>query len=469
MVIGLDIGTTNVKAVAFDDDGRIVRASERHNTTLCPAPGFSEQEPEAVFQNVTAVLDDVLSHIGSSETLHGVVLSSAMHGLMAVDASGNPLTNILLWSDLRADEVARALRQGGEGAALYQRTGVPVHAMSPLVKLIWMRRRRPDIFHKAHKFLGIKDYVWYRLTGKYEVDLSVASATGLMNIRDKQWDDNILSSAGISLTRLPEIVSTTHRATLASGVPICIGASDGALANLGSGATAPGQVAVTVGTSAAIRTVVQQPVLDAQQRSFCYCLDAQRYIVGGASNNGANVLEWLRSALFRSPLTAEAFANQALDVPPGAEGLLFLPWLFGERAPLYDAQAQGALHGLRASHTQAHAVRAAMEGVIFNLRLIAEALEAHAPIETLHASGGFSHSDLWVRMLADIFQIPVALSGDGADASVQGAVRLGREVFGLPPLAARKVERLVAPGTAGEGIYRDIYDLFKRLARQEVA
>lgn len=506
MLIALDIGTTNVKAVAFSDEGQVLAGAERVNRTLAPQPGWSEQEPEAVFQHVLDVLHEVLdvtrpttssrrtsapaSAIG---TLRGIVFSSAMHGFVAVNSVGNPLTNILLWSDLRADAIARELRQpGGAGPEIYRRTGVPIHAMSPLTKIIWLRQNRPDVFQTAHKFLGIKEFVLARLciepysetpvspslrcetgvspyistpvsdcvigeTGvsPYISDISCASATGLMNVHKNEWDEAALAMAGISTERLPVLVSPYHtfflseknalRWGLPPDVPLIVGASDGACANLGSGAVQPGQVAVTIGTSAAIRTITSQPVLDEQMRTFCYRVDESRCIVGGASNNGTNVLEWLRTAVFQSPLNPEDFANQALRVPAGADGLRFLPHIHGERAPLWDAQARGSFQGLTAAHGQAHFVRAAMEGVLLNLKEIADALAVHCPIEMLYAGGGFSRNQLWVKMLADIFQKPVRVEGlpaedplssfvetsadkkaGGVDVSALGAWQMGK-------------------------------------------
>jgi gluconokinase len=335
--------------------------------------------------------------------------------------------------------------------------------MSPLCKLIWLRQYQPGIFQKAHKFLGIKEFVWHKLTGKFESDLSLASATGLLNVHTKQWDEGALALAGISVTQLPALVSPSYAVQLSESfklskslqdnVPLIIGASDGALANLGSGATEPGHVAVTIGTSAAIRTMTTEPVLDEQMRTFCYRLDEKRCIVGGASNNGTNALEWLRTAVFQSPLDAEQFANQALDVPPGSDGLLFLPYLLGERAPLYRASATGSFHGLTAGHGQAHFVRAAMEGVLFNLKIIAGALEARQQIRVLHASGGFSKNQLWVQMLADIFQKPVLLSESGIDASVLGAIRFGRASLNLEQMPVKQKGRVVEPQIRNADVY----------------
>ena len=477
MLISLDIGTTNVKAVAFSDRGVVRGTAERRNHLLMPQSGFTEQDPAAILENMWAVLTEVQTEAGTREPLRGLVFSAAMHGLLAVDNQGKPLTNIWLWSDLRAAAVAEPLRRSAEGMAIYRRTGVPIHPMSPLLKIIWLRQQEPKLFAQVHKFLGIKEFLLFHLLDKYISDLPVASATGLLNIRKNDWDEQALALAGIRVDQLPELEVSTHIEHLSSKItnflnlpkdlPVIIGGSDGALANLGSGATAPGQWAVTIGTSAAIRMVAEEPVTDDKMSTFCYRLDASRYIVGGASNNGTNALEWLRRTVFNSRLSAGSFANLAATVPVGAAGLLFLPYLLGERAPLWDAQARGSFRGLTAQHSRAHFIRAVMEGVLFNLKVISGPLEKVQPLEVIHASGGFSHNPLWVQMLADIFQKPVHLDQGGVDSSVLGALYVGRQALALPPLTTKRKISVVEPDRVKAGIYTDAYGRFLELCWQE--
>jgi gluconokinase len=295
--------------------------------------------------------------------------------------------------------------------------------MSPLLKLIWIRQYMPDVFKNAHKFLGIKEYVWFRLSGKFESDISCASATGLMNLLDNSWDELALRFAGINVEQLPSLVLPAHCvfSTISDLPPLMIGASDGALANLGCGATKTGQYAITIGTSAAIRCVTSDPILDPQMRTFCYRLDSGHFIVGGASNNGANTLEWLRTSVFQSKLTPDDFANQAKLVPAGAEGLRFIPYLYVERAPVWNAFAKASFEGITGRHTQAHFVRAVMEGVLLNLKAIAVVLEEHIPINSIQTSGGFSKNQHWVEMLSELLDKPVIVNSLGVDASAYGA------------------------------------------------
>ncbi|MEO6039285.1 MAG: gluconokinase, partial [Saprospiraceae bacterium] len=359
--------------------------------------------------------------------------------------------------------------------AIYRQTGVPIHPMSPLLKIMWLRQNEPGLFDRVHKYLGIKEYLLFQLLGKYFSDLPVASATGLLNIRRNRWDGKALALAGITAIQLPELFPPTQvellppRQALAWGLPkdlpIVLGGSDGALANLGSGATEPGHWAVTIGTSAAIRMVTDTPFTDLKMRTFCYRVDETRCIVGGASNNGTNALEWLRTTVFRSRLAIGAFANQAGSISPGADGLLFLPYLLGERAPLWDAQARGSFRGLTAQHNQAHFIRAVMEGILLNLKVIAEPLEALQPLEVLHAGGGFSHSRLWVQMLADIFQKPVHLERTGIDSSVLGALQLGRLALDFPALTNKRKNLVIKPDKSKAPIYREAFARFREVCR----
>ena len=474
MLIGLDIGTTNVKAVAFSDAGTVLATAERRNYILTPQPDHSEQEPAAILQNMREVLAEILAAADQQEPLRGLVFSAAMHGLLAADEAGRPLTNIWLWSDLRAAALAEPLRRSEAGMDIYRRTGVPIHPMSPLLKIMWLRQNEPAVFARAHKFLGIKEFLLFQLLGKCLSDLPVASATGLLNIHQNRWDEQALALAGIRADQLPAVVLPAHmeklpgKVAVALGLPeglsIIVGGSDGALANLGAGATTPGQWAVTIGTSAAIRMVSTTPLSDERMRIFCYRLDEARCIVGGGSNNGTNALEWLRVQVFDSRRGAGTFAQLAVAAPPGAAGLLFLPYLLGERAPLWDARARGSFHGITAQHGQAHFVRAVMEGILFNLKVIAEPLEAVQAIEVIHAGGGFSNSHLWVQMLADIFQQPVSIDKRGVDASVLGAWRVACQALGLPDLMERQRTMIIQPQIEHATLYAEAYRRFEQLA-----
>ncbi|MFN4256827.1 MAG: gluconokinase [Saprospiraceae bacterium] len=475
-LIGLDIGTTHIKAIALDDDGQLLAHAGRENQSSSPLPGQMEQDPEAIFQNVCAVLREAYekSQTNGKSRLRGVSFSSAMHSLLATDEAGQPLTQAWLWSDLRATVLAERLRRDPHWQGFYHETGTPLHPMSPAVKLAWLSENDPALLRRARKFLGIKEFLFQKIFGKAICDRSVASATGLMHTRTGQWHAPVLEAIGLRESQLPFLVENidvkilgkeqTSWLHLPEGTPFVVGASDGALANLGSEAVGPETLAVTIGTSAAVRVCLPEAYFEKQGRTFCYRLDGQNFIVGGASNNGGNVLDWLSKSLFSNELrrTPDLLAL-AETVPPGADGLLFLPYVFGERAPLWEPAAKPTFVGENARHSAAHRVRAALEGVIFNLRLIAEMLPKPDQIRRIHASGGFVRSRFWVQVLADVFGLPVRIPADDlVDASARGAVMVGRKALkksDLPPVVFAET---INPNMGNKARYDEIFARFKR-------
>lgn len=487
--LGVDIGTTNIKALAFDpDNSRIVAHATTPLTTLFPAPGHCEQDPDEIWVAFTRVIDEVCHEVQMQQgRIEAVCFSSAMHSTMAVDSQGLPLNQFVIWSDNRAEEQVTALRQHPEQLRdLYQHTGIPAHPMTPFCKLLWFREHQPDLLRKAHRWISLKEFIWYRLTGRFEIDYSIATATGLFDGNGLTWYGPALELAGLRSDQLSGPVPTTHSVTyksasapfstaLPDGVRLIAGASDGCLANLGAGAMQPGITTITIGTSGAIRQTVHQPLRDDEQRLFCYILDVDSpseetrstpcYIVGGPTNNGANVLQWLSEKLTRQDVTS--VLADASHVPPGSAGLLFLPYLQGERAPLWNAHARGAYLHVGWEHSRAHFVRAALEGVLFNLYAIEELLDRHTGDTTIiHANGGFAQSTLWVQMMADIFGVPVRLN-DSNESGSMGAILLALKATGRVS-SLEEATRYVGfgptfePDAGRHAVYRETYERFRK-------
>jgi gluconokinase len=451
-VIGVDIGTTSTKAVVFDTDGRVVAHHAVEYPLLTPTPAAAEQDPDEIYRAVLTAIRETVRKAGVAPTdVICVAFSAAMHSVIAVDADGSPLTRSITWADNRAVNWAERIKHDWGGLAIYQRTGTPIHPMSPLAKLVWLRREQPEVFTRTARFIGIKEYVFFRLFKRYVVDYSIASATGLFNLSQLDWDTGALELAGITPERLPELVPTTfHLAGLEPELarelgllpttPFVVGANDGVLSNLGVNAIGPGEVAVTIGTSGAMRTVVDRPVTDPSGRTFCYALTDRHWVIGGPVNNGGIVFRWVRDELTASVVETarrlgidpyEVLTRIAERVTPGAEGLLFHPYLAGERAPLWNANLRGSFFGLAMHHRKEHLIRAVLEGVIFNLYSILPAVEALiGPTQTMKATGGFARSGLWRQMMADIFNrevvVPESFESSCLGAAVLGLYALGR-------------------------------------------
>ncbi|MER2528690.1 MAG: gluconokinase [Candidatus Competibacter denitrificans] len=451
-IIGVDIGTTSTKAVAFDPNGKVLAHHAVGYPLLTPIPAVAEQDPDEIYAAVLTVLREVVRKTQAApEEVIGVSFSAAMHSLIAVDGAGQPLTRSITWADSRATEWAERIKNDWNGLAIYQRTGTPIHPMAPLAKLVWLRREQPELFARTARFIGIKEYVFFRLFKRYVVDYSIASATGLFNLAQLNWDTEALELAGVTPERLSEPVATTcHLSGLESelaqelgllpSTPFVVGANDGALSNLGVNAIGPGEVAVTIGTSGALRAVVDRPLTDPAGRTFCYALTDQHWVIGGPVNNGGIVFRWVRDELAASVVETakrlgidpyEVLTRIAERVAPGAEGLLFHPYLAGERAPLWNANLRGSFFGLAMHHHQEHMIRAVLEGVIFNLYSILPAVEALiGPTRTMKATGGFARSGLWRQLMADIFNrevvVPESFESSCLGAAVLALYALGR-------------------------------------------
>lgn len=476
-ILGVDIGTGSAKTVAVTPVGQITAAHRQSYPTHHPQPGYSEQDPEQIIAAIITTVQKTVQEMGAAPS--AISLSCAMHSLMAVDGQGQPLTPLMTWADNRAETYAAALKNAPAGPLIYAATGTPIHPMSPLCKLLWLRNEQPEIFERAACFIGIKELFLYRCFHEFIIDHSLASATGLFDIRRQDWHPAALEAAGISDDRLPIPVETTRLLigmdagmAEALGIPpdtlIMAGSSDGCLAQLGSGAVEPGHAALTIGTSGAIRMMTARPAEDEQRRLFSYVLTPEHYVCGGAINNGGGALQWFSKA-FLPWSDYNNFLKTAFTAPPGAEGLLCLPYLLGERAPVWDSGARGAYVGIRQQHTAAHFQRALIEGICFGLYNVAEALESVVePVREVTVSGGFTASPLWIQLLADIFQKPMLLHQE-EDASALGAAMLGwhalekTDAWQFNSMAAARV---FEPESTHHAVYMRNYKAYGLLYRQ---
>lgn len=475
--LGVDIGTTSTKAVAFSETGEVLAIHSSFYSMQHPQEGWSEQDPDEIWEAVLAAVNTVVRQLAPDEPRF-VSFSAVMHSLLAVDDAGMPLTPCIVWADNRAAGMAASLRRNEQGTAFYHATGVPIHPMSPLCKLLWLKAEAPELFARAARFVGIKEYIFYRLFGEFVVDTSVASATGLLNLDTLQWDEDVLDFIGLSGDRLSQVVPTDHvlfrqgagaQWAVPDGTPVVVGASDGALANLGVGAVERHILAVSIGTSSAVRAVAAGARTDPYMRTFCYHLADGAYIIGGASNNGAVVLQWLKDNVLQTAESYETLLTEAETIPPGSEGLIFAPYILGERAPLWDASARGMLLGLGIRHTRAHIVRAALEGVVYCLYSIAKALPDWEGITELRASGGFVQSPLPLQVLADVFNRKVSVSAC-VESSARGAVLLGAGALGITHRFSDEVLTVYHPHAESHEVYlqrvkgfKGAYALWKEL------
>jgi gluconokinase len=477
--IGMDIGTGSTKAIAMDLSGKVLYSCQSHYGSLQTQPEFNEQNPREILQTFTDIIGQTVLNMDASPAI--ISLSSAMHSIMAVDATGEPLSNLITWQDKRSAALADQLRNSEEGHLIYSETGTPLHAMTPLTKIRWIKDHQPELFKKASRFISIKEYIWFQLFGEFKVDHSIASATGMFDIKNLEWYQPALSFAGITPDKLSLPVETHYikndiapyiaaRAGLPATTPFCIGASDGCLANLGTHSIKKGIAAVTIGTSGAVRILTDKPLTDPLSMPFSYILEKDHFICGGPVNNGGNILQWLLGSFLLQPSfnekDYEELFKKAGNISAGSNQLIFLPYLNGERAPLWDEESCGLFFGLRPYHTQSHFLRAALEGVCFALKQVLIKLEElNGPIEQLNASGGFIRSAGWMQLLADITGKNISLH-QTEDASAIGAAILALKATGrIRSYSEMEMEskRLIHPQTEFREVYEKNFSIFKMI------
>lgn len=440
--IGVDIGTTNTKAVLYNKDYQVISYSRQSYPTICTEEGMAEQDPDQVFEAVIYVIQQILSekpHLYNQ--IKFISFSSAMHSVIFLDNMNKPLSNNITWADNRAHYNVEQLKKTVNWLSLYKRTGTPIHSMTPFSKILWCKENRPSIFEKTRRIIGIKEYVLFKLTNDFKIDYSIASATGLLNIHELEWDEEILKILEVSKDNLSELVDVTYEWTkiddyysrklgLPDDIKLVIGASDGGLSNLGLGAINPNEVAITIGTSGAVRMITDEIILDPIGRTFCYYLSKDKWLIGGAVNNGGNVIEWLSSVLYSNEETKSILIDmnkKAKNIAPGSDNLFFLPYINGERSPIWNSEIRGGFIGVSSYHSKGHFIKAAMEGVLFNLYNVWGLLQAiGGEAVILKATGGFLNSQLWTQMLADIFNetiyIPASL-----ESSCLGAILIAED------------------------------------------
>jgi len=478
-IIGIDIGTGSTKAIAIDTSGKILHATSVSYPTLNPEPDASEQAPELIWQAFMKCVVRLVEFL--KKTPDGVVFSSVMHSTIPVDKDGNPLMNMITWADNRSAAIARQIWKSPSGEMIYTETGMPIHAMSPLCKILWIRQHKGELFGRVDKYISIKEYIWHKLFQVYEVDYSIASATGLFDPRKLQWSTKSTGLCGIHPRQLSNPVpvdlmrrgiepSLATSLKISEQTPFIIGSSDGCMANIGSFALNDGVAALTIGTSGAIRIGNPRPTFNFKAMTFSYCLFDDVFISGGPINNGGIALKWYAESFLKTKLNTpqdyDALLGEISKTNPGADGVIFLPYLLGERAPIWDSDATGVFFGLRNFHSQAHLTRAVVEGISMALYGISKAMEASGLIiNKIHVSGGFVHSKVWLQILADIFNKEICLIHE-EDASAIGAGFLGLKSLGYIEKFNQLdtgVHASFVPNIENHKIHERVFQVYERL------
>jgi xylulokinase len=492
-LIGIDVGTTGTKAVLVQPSGRVVARATHEYPLHTPRPGWAEQDPADWWRATVAAIRDVLQASGARpEDVRGLGLSGQQHGSVFLGKDGEVLREALLWCDQRTAAQCDWIHDTVGSDRVVAETLNPVLTGFQAPKIVWLRDNEPEVYERLRMILLPKDYVRYRLTGEFATEVSDAAGTSLLNVGKRQWSEVMLKGLGLTADMLPRvyespeasaaICETAARETgLRAGLPVAGGGGDNACSAVGNGVIEEGIVQVSVGTSGTVFAPMLEPKMDPKLRvhTFCHAVPGQWHAMGVMLMAGGS-LRWFRDELCgeekaeaerRGVDPYEIITEMASRAPMGSEGLIFLPYLTGERTPHADPNARGVFMGIGLRHTKAYMARAIMEGVCYGLRDSLEILrEMKLPVDEARNTGGGSRSEFWRQMQSDVFRTPlVAMEID--EGAAFGAALLGGVAGGVWPdvpaacAAAVRTKEPVKPNRQASVVYNRYYPTYRGLYR----
>lgn len=490
-LLGIDVGTSGTKSVLFDTEGKALASSTAEYPLYQPRNGWAEQNPEDWWGAVVQTVSDVLCRSGvPSAEIQGIGISGQMHGLVLLDAEGSVLRPSILWCDGRTTAECQEITEMVGKRRLMEITANPALPGFTAGKILWVRRNEPELWAKAAHILLPKDYIRYRLTGEFATEVSDASGMNLLDVGKRDWSDEMLQALQIDRNLLGrlyescEVTGRVHEAAaratgLAAGTPVVGGAGDNAAAAVGNGVVENGRAFITIGTSGVIFAHTDHMTIDPEGRVHAFCAAVPgAYTVMSCTLAAGLSLKWFRDTLCGAEMEAARglgedpyvlMDRQAATVPIGANSLVFLPYLMGERSPILDSDSRGVFFGLSAAHTKVDMLRAVMEGVVYSQRQCLDVLrEMNAAPETLLASGGGGSSPLWRQMLADVLDCPVSTvkNREGGALGVAILAGVGTGVYPSVPEGCRQILRYreaqmsIPENTAA---YAPFYELYRGL------
>ena len=497
-LLGIDLGTTGVKAALFAaDDGRTLSSAFIDYTLLHPQIGWAEQNPADWWQaTVTAIRTCLVGGVRNNvqpEDVRGIGLSGHMHGVVLLDEENRVLRPCIIWADQRSEAQCRWITERVGAARLIELVSNPALPGFSAPKLLWIRDNEPEIFARARKMLLPKDYIRFRLTGELAIEISDAAGTCLLDVKNGRWSREVLEALEIDPELLPPVIGADTVAgtiteevaaltDLLPGTPVAGGGADNACAAVGNGVVRPGLALVSIGTSGVVLAYASTPQVDMsgpvpRVHTFNHAVAQAWYLMGVTQGAGLS-LRWVRDniglperALERwTGLDAyELLSKEAESVPAGSDGLLFLPYLQGERTPHLDPYARGGWIGLTASHDRRHLIRSVLEGVAFSLKDCSTIIQGQGlPIEQVRVTGGGAKSPLWRQIIADVLGVELvttnATEGPAFGAALLAGVASGHyaSVQQACEATVRVMER-TEPRPEVERIYAQAYETYKAL------
>lgn len=452
-ILAHDLGTSGNKAVLFSAAGSLIGSMQTAYDVFYERPQWAEQDPEDWWQAVCSSTKKLLSLYGvRGDEIKAVSFSGQMMGALPVDRDGKPLAKAIIWADMRAQKESDLLREKIDDDRFYGITGHRNTASYGIQKAMWIKENRPDIYEQTYKFLNAKDYMVYRLTGKFYTDCSDACSMDCLDLARRSWSEEIVAASGIDQDKLPEVVESvfyvgnvTEKAAKETGLSVdtkvIMGAGDGVAANVGAGCVAPGKAYCCMGTSAWVASTSERPVFDKSKRIVCWAHAVPGlYSPNGTMQYAGGSYSWLKNTICVDEMKrAKNTGCSAYDLMnreiaeslPGAGGVLFLPHLMGERAPKWNEDAKGVFYGITAKTTRPDILRSVMEGIVMNLAECFSILRESTVIEELMLIGGVARSGIWQKSIADIFGVRISVPGYTEEANSIGAAVIAGVGSGL--------------------------------------
>ena len=508
-LLGIDVGTGGTRAVLIDERGNVVAGrTSQHQPFASPHTGWAEQQPQDWWRATCEAVGGLIKESGAdASSVQCVGFSGQMHGAVLLDEDGEVLRPALIWCDQRTAEQARELTEKIGGRQLIEWTCNPALTNFTLTKLMWVRKHEPRLFERFRMLQLPKDYVRFRLTGEYAMDVADASGTLLLDVAHRRWSHEMAKAADIDPTTLPKLFESqdvcgqvTHQAAaltgLKAGTPVVAGAGDQAAGAVGMGVVSPGAVHATIGTSGVVFASTSSPAMDPLGRlhTFCHAIPGRWHVMGVTQAAGLS-LRWLRDNLSRDNLSRDNLSRDVLSreaaaqdlpgtairdpydeltreaeaAPPGCDGVLWAPYLMGERTPHLDPEARAALLGLAANHGRGHIIRAVLEGVAYSLRDTLEILSGmNVPVAGIRLGGGGARSALWRQIQADVYRhaVQTIAAEEGAAYGAALLAGVGAKVFPSVDEACAatvKVTSTTEPSAAGAAELARQYERFRRV------
>ena len=488
-LLGIDIGTSACKAVLCDENGNVAASADADYPVYYPAPGCAEQNPEDWWNGVCRAVREVIAKAGAEpRNIASVGVDGQSWSAVAMDKKGNVLCNTPIWFDTRAEEICRKWEEKIGGEEIFRVCGNPVKPSYTAPKVVWYKNNKPEVYKNTYKILQSNGYIVYKLTGAFTQDKSQGYGWQCYDIKNCRWDFNMCEKLGIDAEMLPEIkdccdvagtvtVKAAEETGLPRGIPVVAGGLDAACAALGVGVIRAGQTQEQGGQAGGMSICCYMPESDMRLISGCHAVPG-KWLLQGGTTGGGGVMRWLERELGDYERTLSVSSGKssfalmdeaAAKVPAGSDGLIFLPYMAGERSPIWDPNARGVFYGLDFSKTKGHLIRAALEGTAFALRHNLEtANEAGAEVTVLRSMGGAANSALWTQVKADVtgkvIEVPSSDTATALGAIILAGVGAG--IFGSFIEAVERtvnVKKVYYPNEKNKEIYDVLYGKYKKL------